>query len=223
VGTSATIDNELSEQSAPFGENMSTQSEIAEEDVLRARVYGLLSRALAEPPSDETLEIFRGLRSVDDMSVMGAAMKALGDLAVRTPRGAAEDEYTQLFHGMGAGGQVHPYASYYLTGFIYEKPLADLRVDLVKLGATRSEASKEPEDHIAFLCEIMHGLILGTFGEPASLERQQEFFNRHIATWAVKYFEDMESAESAVLYMPIGTLGKLFIAVEAEAFGMMAA
>ena len=196
---------------------------VAEEDVLRAQVYGLLSRALAQPMSDETLEIVRGLNAIDDTSEMGAAMKALGEIAVRTPRGKAEEEYSALFHGMGSGGEIHPYASYYLTGFVYEKPLADLRRDLTEIGIQRSDVSEEPEDHIAFLCEIMHGLITGTFGAPASLARQRDFFNRHLATWAVKVFEDLESADSAILYMPVGRLGKLFMAVEAEAYGMVAA
>ena len=195
---------------------------IAEEDLLRAQIYGLLSRVLAAPMSDETLEIVRGLSDVEDSSGIGAAMKAFGDVAVRTPRGKAEEEYSALFHGMGSGGEIHPYASYFLTGFIYEKPLADLRQDLTELGVDRSGVSDEPEDHIAFLCEVMHGLITGTFGGPAPLERQREFFNRHMSTWAVKVFEDLESAKSAALYMPVGTIGKLFMAVEAEAFGMVA-
>ncbi len=196
---------------------------VAEEDLLRAQIYGLLSRALAQPMSDETLEIIRGLNGIDDASEMGATIKALGDIAVRTTRGKAEEEYSALFHGMGSGGEIHPYASYYLTGFVYEKPLADLRRDLMEIGVKRTDVSEEPEDHIAFLCEIMHGLIVGTFGAPSSLAHQRNFFNRHLATWAVKVFEDLEGAESAALYMPVGKLGKLFMAVEAEAFGMVAA
>ena len=196
---------------------------IAEEDVLRAQVYGLLSRVLATPMSDETLEIIRGLSDIDDSSEMGAAMKAIGDVARRTPRGQAEEEYSALFYGMGSGGEVQPYASYYLTGSVYEKPLAELRRDLTEIGVKATGLNDEPEDHIAFICEIMHGLITGAYGEPAGIERQQAFFSQHVAPWAMKYFEDMEGTKSAVLYMPIGTLGKLFMAVEAEAFGMVAA
>ena len=217
------VGEEVPVQSAFHDETIDAHSALAEEDALRAQVYGLLSRVLAAPMSDETLEIVRGLSDVEDGSGIGAAMKAFGAVAVRTPRGKAEEEYSALFHGMGSGGEIHPYASYFLTGFIYEKPLADLRQDLTELGINRSGVSDEPEDHIAFLCEVMHGLITGAFGAPASLERQREFFNRHISTWAVKVFEDLESAKSAALYMPVGTIGKLFMAVEAEGFGMVAA
>ena len=103
-----------------------------------------------------------------------------------------------------------------------ERPLAELRKDMIELGIERSGTTVEPEDHIATLCEIMHGLITGAFGPPASVERQRQFFNRHIANWAGLFFEDLEGAESGVLYMPIGTVGKLFMAVEAEAFEMAA-
>ena len=216
--------SKLSSQSQAVPDSVNQVSGvIAEEDLLRAQVYGLLARVLAGPMSDETLEIVRGLNDVEGGSGIGAAMKALGDVAIRTPRGKAEEEYSALFHGMGSGGEIHPYASYFLTGFIYEKPLADLRNDLAELGIDRSGVSEEPEDHIAFLCEVMHGLITGAFGAPAPLERQREFFNRHMSTWAIKVFEDLESAKSAALYMPVGTIGKLFMAVEAEAFGMVAA
>ncbi len=223
MGVDVAIERDMPEQAAFMSNNDASRPALAEEDVLRAQVYGLLSRALAEPPSDETLEIFRGLNSVDNSSPIGSAIRALGDLAVRTTRSSASEEYTGLFHGMGSGGQVNPYASFYLTGFIYEKPLADLRTELAGIGARRSGVTGEPEDHIAFLCEVMHGLIMGSYGEPASLNKQHEFFMRHIAPWAIQVFEDIEGAESAVLYMPVGALGKVFVAVEAEAFKMVAA
>jgi TorA maturation chaperone TorD len=221
--TDVAIEGDMPEPSTLYAETMAAQSTLADEDILRAQIYGLLSRALAEPPSDETLEILRGLQAVEGESPIGAAMASIGKIAVRTTRSSAEEEYSSLFHGMGSGGQVNPYASYYLTGFIYEKPLADLRSDLAEIGTSRSGVSDEPEDHIAFLCEVMHGLILGSFGDPASLAEQQAFFNRHISPWAGKVFEDIESAEAAALFMPVGSLGKLFIAVEIEAFDMGAA
>ena len=143
-------------------------------------------------------------------------------VAVRTPRGKAEDEFSALFYGDGARGELLPYASYYLTGFLLEKPLAKLRGDMAALGIQTSGSSKEPEDHLAFLCEIMHGLITGAFNEPASIETQKKFFNTHMAPWVGQFFTDLEGAESAVLYMPVGTIGRLFMAIEAEAFEIAA-
>ncbi len=210
------------EQSSPSDTLLKHDPVVSDEDAMRATVYGLLARLLTAPPSDETLEILRNLSKVDDKTEMGLALANLGTIAVRTSRAQAEAEFTRLFYGLGAGGEITPTASYYLTGFINEKPLANLRQDLMEFGITASGLNKEPEDHIAFLFEVMHGLITGTLGEGGGLIRQKSFFQKHIASWALRLFEDLEGAEAAVLYMPVGAVGKILVAVETEAFEMAA-
>ena len=195
-------------------------SVVSGEDTMRANVYGLLARLLTAPPSDDTLEILRSLKVSDDGTGICKALASLSSIAARTSRAEAEDEFTRLFYGLGAGGEITPTASYYLTGFINEKPLANLRQDLMELGITVSGLNKEPEDHIAFLCEVMHGMIVGTLSEGVGLNRQKAFFQKHMMSWAMRVFEDLEKAEAAVLYMPVGTVGRLFIAVETEGFEM---
>jgi TorA maturation chaperone TorD len=195
------------------------QHDVPEEDVLRARFYGLLARLLAKPMSAETFEIVRALKG--DESELGRALDALATIANKTTREAAEDEYTVLFYGMGAGGEFTPCASYYLTGLVYEKPLANLRADLARLGIAASPDLGEPEDHIAFLCEVMHGLITGAFGA-ADLGQQRDFFKAHIAPWAGRFFADLEGSKAAVLFMAVGTVGRLFMAIENEVFAMAA-
>ena len=116
----------------------------------------------------------------------------------------------------------HIYVSSNLTGFLHEKPLAKLRGAMNELGIDRAEDVKEPEDHIAALCEMMSGLITGSFGAPADLSVQREFFDTHIGCWAPRFFEDLQAAQSAVLYMPVGTIGRLFLAIETQAFDMAA-
>ena len=194
----------------------------SEADSFRANVYGLLARLLTEPPSDETMQILRDLDGMDDGTEICKALANLGSVAVRTPVGKAEEEYTSLFYGHGAGGEIHPYASFYLTGFIYEKPLAEIRADLSEIGIEPTGRNSEPEDHIAFLFEVMHGLVTGGFGGVPDLARQRVFFTKHLAPWAGLMFKDLEAASSAALYMPVGALGGLFLAVEAEAFEMAA-
>src|SRR3546814_14918156 len=93
---------------------------------------------------------------------------------------------------------------------------------MARLRIARTDDVKEPEDHIAALCEMMAGLITGSFGAPADLAEQRHFFDTHIGCWAPRFFEDLQAAQSAVLYMPVGTIGRLFLAVEAEAFDMAA-
>ena len=215
-------------EDVPEGTNSPSHNEktgelaIPEEDRQRANLYGLLARVLAEPMGDETLEVVRALEGQSDKNELGAAFATLGTVAVRTPRGVAEEEFSALFYGDGSGGEILPYASYYLTGFLLEKPLAKLRGDMAVLGIKNSGISKEPEDHIAYLCEIMHGLITGAFNELASLETQQKFFETHMAPWVGRFFSELEGAESASLYMPVGTIGRLFMAIEAKAFEMAA-
>ncbi len=217
-----------SEEDVPEGLNLPKSNEtsdergIPKEDMQRAHLYALLARVLAEPMSDETLEVVRALEGQSDGNELGGAFSALGTVSVRTPRGRAEDEFSTLFYGDGSGGELLPYASYYLTGFLLEKPLANLRGDMAALGIKNSGITKEPEDHIAYLCEIMHGLITGAFNEPASIETQKKFFKTHMAPWVGQFFTDLEGAESAALYMPVGTIGRLFMAIEAEAFELVA-
>ena len=205
------------DRSISAAESQNEPTAVPEEDMLRAGIYALLSRLLAKPMDDDTIDFVRGLTG--DSSPMGEAVNALAALAKRTTQVAAEEEFTVLFYGFGAGGELSPFGSQYLTGFVYEKPLADLRGDLEELGIARADGVTDPEDHIAFVCEVMHGLITGAFGEAATLERQRQFFEKHLAPWAGKFFADMEKAKSAALYMPVGTIGKLFMEIERDAYG----
>jgi TorA maturation chaperone TorD len=113
-----------------------------------------------------------------------------------------------------------PYGSYYLTGFLHERPLARLRADLARFGVERQEGNVEPEDHVAILCEIMAGLVSGRFGAPPDADR--EFFQKHMASWIGRFFTDLEKAKSADFYRRIGALGQVFISIETEAFALPA-
>lgn len=193
---------------------------ISEEDFLRAHFYGLLSRLLARPPSRETLDNLAALEG-DDTEI-GKSLGILSSVARKMPVGEAEDEYNTLFVGGGTGGELTPFASYYFAGALFDKPLVALRGDMDKLGIAASETSKEPEDAMFMLLEMMHGLITGTFGEAASLETQQEFFRTHLEPWAVEFFTDLEGSKAAGLYMPVGAMGRIFMDIEAKGFGMLA-
>jgi len=190
---------------------------LAEEDVLRARFYGLLASLLARAPSVSILDQLKSLGG-DDTDI-GMALAALGEAAAAATPEIAEDEYNALFIGV-TQGELLPFASHYLTGFLYEQPLANLRGAMAELKIARAEGVGEPEDHIAAILEMMHGLIVGSFAGPADLKTQKSFFDAHVATWAPRFFEDLEAAENAALYRPVGTLGRLFLTIEGEAFAM---
>jgi len=188
---------------------------IAEEDRLRVEVYDLLAALLADPPSKERLRALG--RLVGDTTPFGTAADTLAKLARATSAATVEREFNDLFIGIGRG-ELLPFASYYLTGFLNEKPLATLRKDMADLSIARAPNVYEPEDNIASLMEMMAGLIDGRFGAPASLEKQREFFNRHIAPWAGHFYSDLEKARGSVFFLPVGTLGRIFIDIEREAF-----
>lgn len=190
---------------------------ITDEDRARAQIYQLLAVLLSSPPSDELL---KGLASLQgDDTPLGSAYKNLAALAQRTTAVDAEQEFNNLFIGVGRG-ELLPYASYYLTGFLNEKPLADLRTDLMARGVKVSDDVKEPEDHIGTLCEIMAGIITGEFACDSDVSSQKAFFDAHMAKWAALFFTDLEEAQSSVLYAPVGSLGRAFMAVEADAFAI---
>lgn len=182
-------------------------------DAARAREYALLAALLSCPPSNALLSEIAELRG--DATPLGRAHAALAEAASNAMTGGVEREYFDLFVGLGRG-ELLPYASYYLTGFLNERPLSRLRESLASLGIERAENNSEPEDHAATLCEIMAGLASGRF--PASPEVQRAFFEKHVAPWMGRLFADIESAASARFYRSVGALGRLFLEIEAEAF-----
>lgn len=180
-------------------------------------MYQLLGTLLNNPPSDELLRGLAQLRG--DESVIGQASGSVATLASRCKSADIEREYANLFIGLGRG-ELLPYASYYLTGFLNEKPLADLRTDLMARGIKRAEGVVEPEDHMGTLCEIMAGIITGDFECASDVDSQRAFFDAHLAKWAEHFFTDLEGAQNAVFYGPVGSLGRAFMAVEADAFAI---
>lgn len=190
---------------------------IPEEDVLRAHLYRLLAGYLARPPSEDTLAAAASMTGDD--SELGQAIQAFGRIARGVSVEQVDKEYHTLFIGLGRG-ELLPYASYYLTGFLMEKPLAKLRTDMDRLGIVRNESVKEPEDHIGALMDMMAGLILGAFAAPGDVVAQKRFFDDHIGQWAGHFFRDLEAAKSSVFYATLGTIGRTFMEIEETAFSM---
>lgn len=195
--------------------NEARDLQLAEEDRLRADLYNFLGVILAGPPDDMVLRQTAGL-SGDD-SDLGQAIGTLAKMARITAARTVESEYNRLFIGLGRG-ELLPYASYYLTGFLNEKPLALLRRDMSARGLARADNVFEPEDNIASLMEMMGAMIVGRFGPPATLEDQKTFFNRHVGSWAGHFFADLEVAKNSVFFAPVGTVGRIFMQIEAEGF-----
>jgi TorA maturation chaperone TorD len=178
------------------------------ENRLRADTYRVLGSLLAAPPDDETLRLFAEAPVAEDGDLLAVAWRLLATSASRTTERQAADEFQSLFIGVGRG-ELMPYGSWYLTGYLMEQPLAKLRSDLMALGFERRDDVAEPEDHAAALCETM--ALLAEDGELASLQTQSEFFETHIAPWMARFFRDMQEAVSARFYRAVGQLGEQFI------------
>ena len=132
-------------------------SDIDEIDVARAQEYALLAALLARAPDAALAEAARR-RCAAMPSPLGVAHVALARSREprRTPN--ASSASSSISSSALGRGELLPYGSYYLTGFLHERPLARLRDDLAQLGIERAEGNAEPEDHAAILCEIMAGL-----------------------------------------------------------------
>lgn len=197
-------------------ETLPMTTHLIDEDRIRGNVYSLLGNLLAGPPDAALLDVLRGVEpEPGDESLFAAAWQMLAVAAARADLAELTEEYEALFIGVGRG-EVVPYGSWYLTGFLMEQPLAQLRGDLRALGIGRQAGVCEPEDHVAALCDTM-ALLIGS-DDPATLERQFEFYSRHIEPWAPRFFRDLQSAASARFYRAVGQLGEQFMGVESQAF-----
>jgi len=184
-------------------------------DIARAQEYALLATVLGRAPDADLLRRLAEL--CGDPSPLGVAHAALAEAARCATREGVEREHFDLFIGLGRG-ELLPYGSYYLTGFLHERPLARLRYDLARLGIERAPGRAEPEDHAAILCEIMAGLVGGRLLAPRGADRA--LFEAYLAPWMEKFFADLELAKTAEFYRSIGALGRVFMAIEAKAFTM---
>jgi TorA maturation chaperone TorD len=190
-----------------------THRRVDEVDAARAREYALLATLLARAPDQALLDRLAGLQG--DATPLGMAHFGLAETARLSRAERVTREYFDLFIGLGRG-ELLPYGSYYLTGFLHERPLARLRESLARLGIERTAGQAEPEDHAAILCEIMAGLAGRRF--PAPEGAQREVFAQHLAPWIGRFFADLERAEAARFYRAVGALGRVFVEIETEAF-----
>ena len=206
--------------------SLNLDSNLTPEDLARADLYGLLALLFYEPPSAELLQkiaqfgqdIDVGIQ--DESSILFAPWQELVDAAKNSSVQDWQDEYENAFIGVGKQ-EIFLYGSYYLTGFLNEKPLAALRETLLKLGLQASDGMSETEDHIACLCEVMRYLVAGEDLSVCNLTQQKVFFNQHIRTWSSELFEVLQNHPSLRFYNLVGALAATFFEIEGQAFDMV--
>ncbi|QDZ29275.1 molecular chaperone [Noviherbaspirillum sp. UKPF54] len=188
------------------------------EEIARAELYALLARLFYGPPAQDLLDAIAQAPSSGD----GVLQRTWNDLAATCGEAQAEkvrDEYESLFIGVGKP-EIMLYASFYLSGFLMEKPLAALRSDLDALRLQRSDSMPESEDHIAAVCDVMRYLILSEDAEQSSLDTQKRFFGTHLQPWAGEMCDVIMQHPQAVFYSEVARLAKHFFEVETQAFDM---
>jgi TorA maturation chaperone TorD len=183
-----------------------------DEEYARSELYGVLAMLFYGPPSQAVLDLIEGA-AIEGEGVLADAWRGLQAVSSQTSAESARDEYEALFIGVGKP-DVMLYGSYYLSGFLMEKPLAALRSDLARLGLERSEHLSESEDHFAALCDAMR-LLHG------NIATQKEFFASHIQPWARQMFDAIDAHPSARYYRAVGALARGFVDVETQAFDMI--
>ena len=198
-------------------------SSALDEETARAEVYGLLAAMYYAPPSPELMGQLRV--AVTEAPAAGGFLEEPWRLVVGAARDLSDadvaDEYDALFGGVGKP-EVFLFGSHYLSGFLNEKPLAQLRGDLAALGLARDEAMPETEDHVAYVCEVMRYLIAGDDVEVANLTQQQKFFSAHVQPWVTQMCDAIEAHPKARFYAALAGFTRAFVSVEAQGFDMLA-
>ena len=198
------------------------QNAVAPEDAARAELYALLARLLAAPPDAPLLALVGAsdLWPDADVQPLAAAWNKLVLASRAMDAEAAEQEYTELFIGVGKS-EVNLHGSHWLSGFMMEKPLAELRTQLAELGLARQPGVTTLEDNLGALCETMRILVAGGPGHrPAPVSIQRAFFERYIAPWAQECCNAICNCPVANYYVRVAELGSLFLAVERDSFAI---
>jgi TorA maturation chaperone TorD len=194
------------------------------EELARAELYGLLARLWIAPLDDALVEQFRV--AVTEAPQTGGFLEGPWQSlvgAVRTARlQGAQEEYELLFGGVGKP-DVFLYGSFYLSGFLNERPLAALRTDLAALGLARDETRGETEDHVAGVFEVMRFLIAGDDAAVCNLEQQRRFFRAHVQPWVEALCDAVQAHPRAVLYAELATFTRAFVQVETQGFDLLEA
>ena len=200
----------------------SLASSALDEEIARAEIYGLLSALYYAAPSAAMLENLTV--AVTQAPAAGALLESSWSELVSMSRQLTyfniSDEYNTLFGGVGKP-EIYVFSSFYLSGFLNEKPLAALRSDLASLGLARGDAMPETEDHFAYLCEVMRYLIAGDDVEVANLTRQREFFSRHVQPWVNSMCDVISQHPKAKFYRCLADFTQTFVNVETQAFDML--
>jgi TorA maturation chaperone TorD len=190
------------------------------EDRARRDFYALLARLYSDVPDAGLLRAIAEASPIDAHTPFAVAWNRLIAASGAMDAEAAAQEYTDLFIGVGKS-EVNLHASHWLTGFMIEKPLADLRTRLAALGLARRDDVTMLEDHLSALCETMRLLIEGGDGrERAPVATQRAFFQSHIGDWVFACCSAIRESPIANYYARVAEFTEQHMALDRDALAM---
>ena len=195
---------------------------VAPEDQARADLYAVLARLFADAPDAAFLATLGDAKRLVDPQAnpVAEAWNRLLDASAAMDAEAAAQEYTDLFVGVGKS-DVNLHASHWESGFMMEKPLADLRSELDALGLARIGAATMLEDHLAALCETMRIMIVGIGDRPpSSMTEQRNFFQKRLSPWVFDCCAAIGKSSLANYYRRVAEFTLLFMALERDSIAM---
>ena len=198
-------------------------SSALDEETARAELYGLIAELFYAPPTPALLAQLRV--AVTEAPASGGFLeepwRALVGVAREMDDASIAQEHQALFGGVGKP-EVYVYASHYLSGFLNEKPLAQLRTDLAALGLTRDAATmSETEDHVSYLMEVMRFLVAGDDVAVSNLTQQAQFFAAHVQTWVLDLCDALQANPRARFYAALSGLTRAFVSIEMQGFDLL--
>ena len=198
-------------------------SSALDEETARAELYGLIAELFYAPPTPALLAQLRVAATEAPASggFLEEPWRALVGVAREMDDASIAQEHQALFGGVGKP-EVYVYASHYLSGFLNEKPLAQLRTDLAALGLTRDAATmSETEDHVSYLMEVMRFLVAGDDVSVSNLTQQAQFFAAHVQTWVLDLCDALQANPRARFDAALSQLTRAFVSVETQGFDLL--
>jgi len=198
------------------------QLTLAEEELARANLYGLLARLWYAAPDQTLLDaLARNENSTTDAedTLLANAWRALARACAAATVEDVTHEYDSLFVGTGRA-EITLYCSYYLTETGRERIVVALREKLRELGLVRTNAVGEPEDHFSAMLEIMRHLVVQG-SNVAQITFQKEFFLRYIKPAYAPLTDAVLANGGAHFYKDVTRLTRAFLDVESESFDMI--
>ena len=199
-------------------EPITSRPALEDEDRARADLYALLARLYYREPDAGLLALIAqsgaGIAQ-HTAPPFALAWRALAAAASSADSAAAHQEYDDIFVGTGRA-EVSLYATYYLAETGREAILVELRTELAAMGLSRRETSREPEDHIAALFDVMRHLIERDAAD-AALQDRRRFFDRFIERSYQPFCTAVQQSGRAEFYARVAALTRAFLDVEREA------